>query len=59
VSTVSSRQHFSQAGTFSVPWAGVASDGTPLANGAYLIRLEAHDGSAIKTATVKAVIWKE
>jgi hypothetical protein len=41
------------------PWEGRAPDGTALANGAYLIRVEAYDGSARKAATIKAVIWRE
>jgi len=40
-------------------WAGQADDGTDLANGAYMIRVEAFDGSARKSATIKAVIWRE
>jgi len=48
-----------QGGTYDIPWAGQASDGTPLANGAYMIRVTADDGTAKKAATIKAVIWRE
>ena len=58
VGTVLSGAQYGQ-GTWNVPWSGQAADGTPLANGAYLIRVEAEDGSARKTATIKAVIWRE
>ena len=52
------RQFYDQPGSYEIAWAGQAA-GTDLANGAYLIRIEAHDGSATKGATVKAVIWRE
>ena len=47
------------AGACNIPWGGQASDGTDLANGAYMIRVEANDGSTTKGATIKAVIWRE
>lgn len=46
-------------GAHSIPWGGQAGDGTDLANGAYMIRVEANDGSTTKGATIKAVIWRE
>ncbi len=48
-----------EAGTWNVPWAGQASNGRDLANGAYMIRVEAKDASALRGATIKAVIWRE
>lgn len=50
---------YDHGGTYVVSWAGNAADGTPLANGAYMIRVQAHDGSATKATTLKAVIWRE
>lgn len=47
------------SGPVNVAWAGQASDGTPLANGAYMIRVMADDGTAKKSAVIKAVIWRE
>lgn len=58
VGTLLSNHHFG-AQNNAWPWAGVAPDGTPLANGAYMIRIEAYDGTARKTAVVKAVLWRE
>lgn len=50
---------YDHGGSYVVPWAGHAADGTPLANGAYMIHVQAHDGSATKATTLKAVIWRE
>jgi len=58
VATIANHEPF-PAGAGIVRWAGQAEDGTDLANGAYLIRIEAFDGSATRSATVKAVIWRE
>jgi len=58
VSTLVSNQAF-DAGNVTIPWAGEAEDGSALANGAYMIRVEAFDGAARQATTVKAVIWRE
>jgi hypothetical protein len=58
VSTVVNNQAF-EAGTGAVSWAGDAADGSALANGAYMIRVEAFDGAGHQATTVKAVIWRE
>ncbi|MBD3237175.1 MAG: hypothetical protein GF330_10750 [Candidatus Eisenbacteria bacterium] len=47
------------AGVYEVPWNATTANGTALANGAYMIRIEAEDGSGTKAATVKAVVWRE
>jgi hypothetical protein len=47
------------AGSRQIPWSGQAADGSPLANGAYMIRVEAFDGAARQATTVKAVVWRE
>jgi len=59
VTTIASHEPYAAGVWSDLRWAGQASDGTELANGAYLIRLEAFDGSARKAATIKAVIWRE
>jgi FlgD Ig-like domain len=46
-------------GPQTIEWGGQAADGTDLGNGAYMVRIEANDGSATKSATVKAVIWRQ
>jgi hypothetical protein len=42
-----------------VQWGGQAEDGTPLANGVYLIRIVADDGARQEPKIVKAAIWNE
>ena len=58
VTTLVSRQAH-DAGPVNIPWSGQAADGSPLANGAYLIRVEIFDGAARSAETLKAVIWRE
>jgi flagellar hook assembly protein FlgD len=58
VTTLVNNQAF-EAGSAAVSWAGEAEDGSALANGAYMIRVEAFDGAARQATTVKAVIWRE
>ena len=50
---------YETGGEYTIPWHGQSADGTDLGNGAYVIRVEAFDGSARKSATIKAVIWRE
>ena len=42
-----------------VTWAGEASDGTPLSNGAYICRIAATDGVKTVDQSLKLVIWRE
>ena len=42
-----------------VMWGGTASDGTKLANGAYIVRVVASDGARTEEANLKVVIWRE
>jgi hypothetical protein len=46
-------------GQQSITWGGDAEDGTPLANGVYLVRIEANDGSRTVTEVLKVAIWRE
>ena len=59
VATIASHEPYGAGTHGDLRWAGQADDGTDLANGAYVIRLEAFDGSAHKSTTIKAVIWRE
>ena len=47
------------ADSHKLPWNATSGNGVQLANGAYLIRIEAQDGTGTKAATVKAVVWRE
>jgi flagellar hook assembly protein FlgD len=42
-----------------VKWGGTASDGTKLANGAYIVRVVASDGQRTEEANLKVVIWRD
>jgi hypothetical protein len=57
VSTLMTRQPMS--GASDVHWGGTASDGTKLANGAYIARVTASDGARTEEANLKVVIWRE
>ncbi len=46
-------------GRQSIKWGGDAEDGTPLANGAYLARIEAKDGRRTEAQTIKVAIWRD
>lgn len=46
-------------GAVNLPWGGEASDGTDLANGAYICRITATDGSRTEESNLKLVIWRE
>ncbi len=57
VTTLMTKQPMS--GTSDVHWGGTASDGTKLANGAYIARVTASDGARTEEANLKVVIWRE
>jgi len=59
VTTLAANERMAAGENTDIIWSGQAADGTPLANGAYMIRAEAKDGSTTKGATIKAVIWRE
>lgn len=42
-----------------IMWGGTASDGTELANGAYIVRVVASDGARTEKANLKVVIWRD
>ena len=42
-----------------IMWGGTASDGTKLANGAYIVRVVASDGQRTEEANLKVVIWRD
>ena len=46
-------------GTQVIKWGGDAEDGTPLANGVYLARIEANDGRRTQTQTIKVALWRD
>jgi len=46
-------------GVQNIKWGGDAEDGTPLANGVYLARIEAKDGRRTETQTLKIAIWRD
>lgn len=46
-------------GAQTIKWGGDAEDGTPLANGVYLARIEANDGRRTETQTLKVAIWRD
>lgn len=46
-------------GNIHVPWGGTASDGTQLANGAYIVRVTADDGGRTEVTNLKVVIWRD
>jgi hypothetical protein len=47
------------AGPVPVDWPCLSADHQELANGAYMIRVEAYDGTGRKATTIKAAIWRE
>ena len=47
------------AGQNNIKWGGDTEDGQPLANGAYLARIEANDGRRTVTQVLKVAIWRE
>jgi hypothetical protein len=47
------------AGPQAVAWGGNTEDGTALANGVYLLRITADDGSRQEPKVVKVAIWNE
>ncbi|MFB3908434.1 MAG: FlgD immunoglobulin-like domain containing protein [Candidatus Eisenbacteria bacterium] len=42
-----------------ITWGGTNSEGQPLANGAYIVRVVATDGARTEQANLKVVIWRE
>ena len=46
-------------GQANIPWGGQAEDGTALANGVYLVRIVADDGSRQEPKIIKLALWNE
>jgi hypothetical protein len=59
VATVRNQVPFEAGHWTNVTWAGEASDGTPLSNGAYICRITATDGVKTVDQSLKLVIWRE
>jgi hypothetical protein len=47
------------AGRNVIKWAGQTEDGKPLANGVYLARIEANDGTRTVTQVLKIAVWRD
>lgn len=47
------------AGRNVIKWAGQSDDGKPLANGVYLARIEANDGTRTVTQVLKIAVWRD
>ncbi|TPW17722.1 MAG: hypothetical protein FD129_267, partial [bacterium] len=47
------------AGRNVIKWAGQSEEGTPLANGVYLARIDANDGTRTVTQVLKIAVWHE
>lgn len=58
VATLAADQHLG-SGSHAIEWGGEASDGTDLANGTYIVRVTATDGTKTEEANLKVVLWRE
>jgi hypothetical protein len=58
VTTLASNES-KDAGDVEIGWGGTTSEGTKLANGAYIVRVVATDGQRTEQANLKVVIWRD
>src|SRR5690606_12340923 len=59
VKTLASKQRFESTDAGVIEWGGEAEDGTDLANGTYIVRVTASDGTRTEEANLKVVIWRQ
>ena len=57
--TTLANNYRAEGGDVNIEWGGEAADGTDLANGTYICRVEATDGNRTEEVNLKVVIWRE
>jgi hypothetical protein len=57
--TTLANNYRAESGDVNIEWGGEAADGTDLANGTYICRVEATDGNRTEEVNLKVVIWRE